>query len=636
MTSQINANNIDGTYPVAGQPNNTQGMRDNFTATKTNFQYASDEITELQSKSVLKSALAGSTLDNNMNDNLLYAVKMQDVSYTEVQLTATSGTVTLDYAAGMYQAMPSVTGNVSLAFTNWPASGTVGVLRFAIVVTNTAYTLTLPASVSVGLATIDGISPGTAGVSNTITFAGTGVYAFEFLTANGGTTVSIQSLMRPTNTQSNEVYITNTSASTSTTTGALIVTGGVGVGANLNVGGDFATYNTSNSVVFSANATTGFVKVNAPVVPANSVGAVNIVGSTDGYIRESVQAGTMLHITGNDGVGARLFIDTAGAGASVYSGIISRRSRGTASSPTAVQSGDTLSRHAGAGWGTTKYALTSSNISPTRIDLVATETYTDTAAGSKIEMYTATNGSNTQVLSANITSTLTTVPALSATGNIVGGNVSTAGLISATGNITGGNVSTGILSLSGNVISALNVTGNITGANVTTTGLMSTTGNVNAGNIIGTALMTCVGNITGGNLATAGILTVTGNVSTTGNLLLTDGGGTMGYNTGAGGTVAQSGNKSAGVTLNKPSGEITMQNTALANNATVTFVLTNSTISARDVLIINLVGGGTSGAYTFGANCIAGSATIAVTNRSGGSLSEGIVLRYVVIRGSIA
>ena len=33
MTSQINPNNIDGNYPVAGVDNNSQGFRDNFTIT---------------------------------------------------------------------------------------------------------------------------------------------------------------------------------------------------------------------------------------------------------------------------------------------------------------------------------------------------------------------------------------------------------------------------------------------------------------------------------------------------------------------------------------------------------------------------------------------------------------------------
>ena len=57
MSSNINPNNIDGTYPIAGQDNNSQGFRDNFTQTKVNFQYAASEITDLQNNVVLKSAL---------------------------------------------------------------------------------------------------------------------------------------------------------------------------------------------------------------------------------------------------------------------------------------------------------------------------------------------------------------------------------------------------------------------------------------------------------------------------------------------------------------------------------------------------------------------------------------------------
>ena len=53
MTSQINPENIDASYPVAGQPNNTQGFRDNFTAIQTYFQAAENEINDLQSKAVL-------------------------------------------------------------------------------------------------------------------------------------------------------------------------------------------------------------------------------------------------------------------------------------------------------------------------------------------------------------------------------------------------------------------------------------------------------------------------------------------------------------------------------------------------------------------------------------------------------
>jgi hypothetical protein len=74
MSSNINPNNIDGTYPIAGQDNNSQGFRDNFTQTKVNFQYAADEINDLQAKGIFKAALTGSAgLDNNMDGALLYA-----------------------------------------------------------------------------------------------------------------------------------------------------------------------------------------------------------------------------------------------------------------------------------------------------------------------------------------------------------------------------------------------------------------------------------------------------------------------------------------------------------------------------------------------------------------------------------
>jgi hypothetical protein len=190
MTSAINPNNIDGAYPIAGQPNNTQGMRDNFTATKTNFQYAADEITDLQSKVVVKSALTGSTIDNNMNDNLIYAVKLNDVSYTYLQNTATAGTVTIDYSAGQYQFL-TTTGSVSLSFANWPVAGDAGSVDIAVNITNTAYTLTLPAAVSLGTTGVQGYS------ANVITFAATGTYQFRFSTADSGTTITMFDLNRP-------------------------------------------------------------------------------------------------------------------------------------------------------------------------------------------------------------------------------------------------------------------------------------------------------------------------------------------------------------------------------------------------------------------------------------------------------
>ena len=45
--SNINPNNIDGTFPIAGQDNSSQGFRDNFTNIRNNFSYAQSEIAEI-------------------------------------------------------------------------------------------------------------------------------------------------------------------------------------------------------------------------------------------------------------------------------------------------------------------------------------------------------------------------------------------------------------------------------------------------------------------------------------------------------------------------------------------------------------------------------------------------------------
>ena len=203
MTSQINPNNIDGNYPVAGIANNTQGFRDNFTNIQTNFQYAEDEINELQTKSLLKAAITGSTLDNNMNDNLLYAAKIQDFSATLVQVTATAGSVAIDYAAGHYQTL-STTGAISLSFANFPVSGSVGQIRLSVNITSTAHTLTFPATVSVNNQGIQGLNT----ANNTITFAATGLYDFEFVTRDGGTTIIVSEVnkrIQPFNNSSEDL-----------------------------------------------------------------------------------------------------------------------------------------------------------------------------------------------------------------------------------------------------------------------------------------------------------------------------------------------------------------------------------------------------------------------------------------------
>ena len=109
-----------------------------------------------------------------------------------------------------------------------------------------------------------------------------------------------------------------------------------------------------------------------------------------------------------------------------------------------------------------------------------------------------------------------------------------------------------------------------------------------------------------------------------------------GYITGDGGTVTQATSKSTAVTLNKKCGTVTLNNAALAADAIVSFTLTNSTIAATDVVVLNHASAGTAGKYALNAQAAAGSASINVTNISAGSLSEAIVIRFAVIKAVTA
>ena len=109
--------------------------------------------------------------------------------------------------------------------------------------------------------------------------------------------------------------------------------------------------------------------------------------------------------------------------------------------------------------------------------------------------------------------------------------------------------------------------------------------------------------------------------------------GELGYTAAAQGTVTQATSKSTAVTLNKSAGQITMNNAALGATTNVVFTLNNSTISAKDVVLVN-VAGGTASNETY--NCWvsghgAGSCSIVLRNISAGSLSEAVVINFAVI-----
>jgi hypothetical protein len=205
MTSQINSNDINSNYPVAGQDNSTQGFRDNFSFIKINFEAAKDEITDLQNKVLLKSALTGTLLDNNLNGALIQSARIQNFSATQQNLGSVGGTLTVNYAAGHYQIF-DINSSVTLSFSSFPG---IGVQAWIILRVQAAAgeTLILPSAVGAGgsaqsLQGIQGLN------SQTITFAESGSYEYEFRTVDNGSTIYITELSRPKNRWTNPLFVT--------------------------------------------------------------------------------------------------------------------------------------------------------------------------------------------------------------------------------------------------------------------------------------------------------------------------------------------------------------------------------------------------------------------------------------------
>ncbi len=265
MTSQVNPNNIDGTYPVAGQDNDSQGFRDNFTNIRNNFTFIKAEIEDLQSKAVLKNALINTTLDNDFAGNTISNPSFSSWRETYNNIGSVSGSVTVNFANGNFQKI-TMSGSTTLSFS-FPSNtaNQYASVKLWVNNTNASWTLTLPNTLTLG-------DPDTiAGLSGTappiITFsaaelANTNDYLFEFYTVDGGTTLGIRDLLRNRDINLSSLSITgNLSIDNLSSTGTVTATGNVSSAGNLiTTGGrinrSYAYVTLINDQNFFANAYT--------------------------------------------------------------------------------------------------------------------------------------------------------------------------------------------------------------------------------------------------------------------------------------------------------------------------------------------------------------------------------------------
>lgn len=122
-------------------------------------------------------------------------------------------------------------------------------------------------------------------------------------------------------------------------------------------------------------------------------------------------------------------------------------------------------------------------------------------------------------------------------------------------------------------------------------------------------------------------------IDSTGNVTKNTATGLLGYGTGAGGTVTQATSRNTGVTINKPTGAITLF-TAAGVAAWNSFVVTNSTVGLKDTVLVSVQTSGATNVYqTVVANVQVGSFAIYFQSISG-TASDTPVFNFVVIKGA--
>jgi Zn-dependent protease with chaperone function len=188
--SNINTSSIDPTFPVAGQDNSSQGFRDNYSAIISSFATAKDEITELQTKSIFKTALSDTTLSNDMQGAEITNATLKNPGYTA--LLAASNTITVSNAS-YHKIAVSTNTTITVTSTTWPSSGIYSKIIVE-VAPSTANTTTVQFAVSGVGYTLLADASATGGV---FTSTSTNSTLWELSSADDGARVFLRKLGGP-------------------------------------------------------------------------------------------------------------------------------------------------------------------------------------------------------------------------------------------------------------------------------------------------------------------------------------------------------------------------------------------------------------------------------------------------------
>jgi hypothetical protein len=543
----------------------------------------------------LKAALENTTLNNDMANTLISNASTRSFRATTYNLgNSLSGTVLIDVSLGDVQ-YGTVAGNVTLQFGGWAPSGTQSNLQLQLAVSNSLAVISFPSEVvfannNFGVTTLENYA-NTANVPTVTIPYNVSQVDYRLSTMDCGTSIIIEPYNRPRiTTQVQERLVPPTGFQGD-------VSGTVSVDANYiyvctssyDSGGSNTITKTGVVATYSGNlinctSNTSLV-LNSPIMFSGNVFG-GIAANTVYYIKSMPDAANItISDTGFDGTAGNAFAVTPATGtmtATSYNGTHIWKRIDLAS----VTGGDTVTGNLSvAGWANVAGNIVASNASLG--NLTTSNFYA---------------GTLTTAAQPNITS-VGTLTSLAVTGNISGANVTATHYGAATGltAIPGANV-TGTVPLATSATTAGTVT-TAAQPNITSTGTLSS--------------LTVTGNMVAGNVVSAGAVTSN---NTSG----------IGYATGAGGTVTQTGSRTDAVTINKTTGAITLFSAA-GSAAYQTFTVNNSTVAATDVIIVNQKSG-TDLYEVYITNIQSGTFQITFAT-TGGTTTEQPVLNFAVIKG---
>jgi hypothetical protein len=196
MTSAINYSAINTAYPVAGQDNNSQGFRDNFTAISVGLSTAKTEISALQQNAVLVQDLATSSIPvvNNMLGSTItngLISQLNPIFYNLGNVTSAGSLININN--GPVQQV-RLTGSATLTFSNWGPSGSYSAVKLIIFADqSSSRTATLATTNSGVMRTATGWPGGTGPI--TVVLGTNNLFeVIEAWTVNGGANVYLRNI----------------------------------------------------------------------------------------------------------------------------------------------------------------------------------------------------------------------------------------------------------------------------------------------------------------------------------------------------------------------------------------------------------------------------------------------------------